>query len=117
MFLFLFVCFYFLIVCSLYVVCGVLYARVGERSCNFHIKQKHFSTLASRTGDGVTSGQVFSDQNLIAILYKTPEANGNNFELKPQFINTLPKFHGLESEDAYFFVREFEEVYLMMRIP
>jgi len=31
---------------------------------------------------------------------KLPEVNGNNFELKPQFINTLPKFHGLESEDA-----------------
>ena len=46
-----------------------------------------------------------------------PEANGNNFELKPQFINTLPRFHGLESEDAYFFIREFEEVCLMMRIP
>ena len=46
-----------------------------------------------------------------------PEANGNNFELKPQFINTLPRFHGLESKDAYFFIREFEEVCLMMRIP
>ena len=46
-----------------------------------------------------------------------PEANGNNFELKPQFINTLPRFHGLESEDTYFFIREFEEVCLMMRIP
>ena len=45
-----------------------------------------------------------------------PEANGNNFELKPQFINTLSRFHGLESEDAYFFIREFEEVCLMMRI-
>jgi len=41
----------------------------------------------------------------------------HNFELKPQFINTLPKFHGLESEDAYFFIREFEEVCLMMKIP
>ena len=48
---------------------------------------------------------------------KLPEANGNNFELKPQFINTLPKFHGLESEDAYFFAREFEEVCLIMYIP
>jgi len=45
-----------------------------------------------------------------------PTTNGNNFELKPQFINTLPRFHGLESEDAYFFIREFEEVCLMMRI-
>ena len=42
--------------------------------------------------------------------------NRNNFELKPQFINTLPRFHGLESEDAYFFIREFEEVCVMMRI-
>ena len=42
--------------------------------------------------------------------------NGNNFELKPQFINTLPRFHGLESEDAYFFIREFEEVCVMMKI-
>jgi len=41
----------------------------------------------------------------------------HNFELKPQFINTFPKFHGLESEDTYFFIREFEEVCLMMKIP
>jgi len=45
-----------------------------------------------------------------------PEANGNNFELKPQFINALPRFHGLESEDAYFFIWEFEEVCLIIRI-
>ena len=45
-----------------------------------------------------------------------PEANGNNFELKPQFINTLPRFHGLEYEDACFFIREFKEVCLTMRI-
>ena len=41
----------------------------------------------------------------------------HNFEFKPQFINTLPKFYGLESKDAYFFIREFEEVCLMMKIP
>ena len=41
----------------------------------------------------------------------------HNFEIKLQFINTLPKFHGLESEEAYFFVREFEKVCLMMKIP
>ena len=45
-----------------------------------------------------------------------PGANGNSFELKPQFINTLPKFHDLESEDAYFFLREFEKVCVMMSI-
>jgi len=48
---------------------------------------------------------------------KLPKANGNNFELKSLFINTLPKFHSLESEDACFFVRKFEEVCLMLRIP
>jgi len=47
---------------------------------------------------------------------KHPEVNDNNFELKSQFINTLPKFHGIESEDAYFFIRKFEEVCLMMHI-
>ena len=30
-----------------------------------------------------------------------PEAD-DIFELKPQFINTLLKYHDLESEDAYF---------------
>jgi len=44
------------------------------------------------------------------------ETNGNSFELKPQFINALLNFHGLESEDAYFFIREFEKVCLMMSI-
>ena len=46
-----------------------------------------------------------------------PSVGDYNFELKPQFINTLPKFHGLESEDAYFFIREFEKVCLMIKIP
>ena len=46
-----------------------------------------------------------------------PEAESKSFEIKPQFINTLPHCHGLESEDAYFFIREFEEVSLMIRIP
>jgi len=45
-----------------------------------------------------------------------PSAGEHNFELKPQFINTLSKFHGLESEDVYFFIREFDEVCLMMKI-
>ena len=49
---------------------------------------------------------------------RLPEAGGNNnFVLKPQYINTILKFHGLESEDGYFFIREFEKVCLMMRTP
>ena len=40
----------------------------------------------------------------------------HNFELKSQFINTLPNFHDLESEDAYFFIREFAKVCLIMKI-
>ena len=83
----------------------------------FRLTRNMSLTLASRTGDGVASGQVLPDQNLLPSCIKPPEANGNNFELKPQFINTLSKFYGLESEDAYFFVKEFEEVCLMMRIP
>jgi len=49
-------------------------------------------------------------------LHPTSRSNGNNFELKQQFINTLLKYHSLESEDAYFFIREFEEVCLLMMI-
>ena len=45
------------------------------------------------------------------------DVGDDQFELKPQYINTLPKFHGFESEDAYFFIREFEKVCLMMKIP
>ena len=45
-----------------------------------------------------------------------PEANENNYELKPQYITMLPKFSGLESEDAYMFINEFEEVCAMMKI-
>jgi len=46
-----------------------------------------------------------------------PEADNATFELKPQFINILLKYHGLESEYAYFFIREFEEVSLVIRMP
>jgi len=48
--------------------------------------------------------------------FKLPEATGNNYELKPQFISMLPKYQGLESEDAYMFIIEFEEVCAMLKI-
>ena len=46
-----------------------------------------------------------------------PSTGDNNFEVKPQFINTHSKFHGFLPKDAYFFIREFEEVCLMIKIP
>ena len=45
-----------------------------------------------------------------------PSVGDNNFMLKSQFINTLPKSYGLESEDTYFIIREFEEACLVMKI-
>jgi len=45
------------------------------------------------------------------------EADGHKFELKSQFINTVLKYNGLEFKDAYLFIREFEEVCVMMKIP
>jgi len=48
--------------------------------------------------------------------YIRSDERDNQFELKPQYINTLPKFHGFESDDAHFFIREFEKVCLMMKI-
>jgi len=41
---------------------------------------------------------------------RLPEVDSNTFELKPQFINTLPKYHDLESENTHFFIREFEDM-------
>ena len=66
----------------------------------------------------------------ISTLAQTPPPDtipimANNTSLQDKFypIRTslpscilLPRFHGLESEDAYFFIREFEEVCVMMRI-
>ena len=47
---------------------------------------------------------------------RLPAAHENNFELKAHFINMLPRFTGLDSEDAYLFISEFEEVCVMMKI-
>ena len=62
-------------------------------------------------------GKFYPIRTLLPSCILLQEANGNNFEQKLQFINTLSRFHGLEFEDAYFFIREFKEVCLMMRIP
>ena len=45
---------------------------------------------------------------------RLPPTNANHFEIKPQIINMLPKFIGIE--DAYIFIREFEEACDTMRI-
>ena len=47
---------------------------------------------------------------------KLPAATGDNYELRPQFISILPKFHRLESADAYMFITEFEEVCALFKI-
>ena len=41
---------------------------------------------------------------------------GNNFELKPNFISMLPKFSGSNSEEAYIFIREFEDACSLLRM-
>jgi len=47
---------------------------------------------------------------------KLPSASGNNYELKSEFINMLPKFTSSDSKDTYMFISEFQEVYVMMKI-
>jgi hypothetical protein len=44
---------------------------------------------------------------------RLPAPAGNQYEIKPQYISMLPKFSGLDSEDAYIFINEFEEVCAM----
>jgi len=44
------------------------------------------------------------------------KADGNNFELKLQFINILLKYHGLESEYDTFSLENLKSCILMMRI-
>ena len=52
----------------------------------------------------------------LASCIQLPDEGNDQFELKPQYDNTLLKFHEFESKDAYFFIREFEEVCLVMKI-
>ena len=39
-----------------------------------------------------------------------PEVTASHFELKPQIINLLPNFHGLEREDPYMHVKDFLDI-------
>ena len=36
--------------------------------------------------------------------------NANNFNFNPGMIALLPRFHGLEYENPYLYIKEFEEV-------
>ena len=47
---------------------------------------------------------------------KLSVSTGNNYKLKPHYISILPRFARKEAEDAYIFIREFEEVCAMMKI-
>ena len=64
----------------------------------------------------VLMDRCYPSHSMNASCIKLPEANGNNFELKPQYISMLPKFHGMDSEDIYIFLTEFEEVCAMFKI-
>ena len=55
-------------------------------------------------------------RNAIPSCIRLPETNGISFELRPQYINMLPKFLGNETEDAYIFISEFEEVCIMIKM-
>jgi len=95
----------------------VLHARVGRDPVTSRLTRNTSQPLHLELVMASLQDRFYLIRTSLSSCIKLPEANGNNFELKSQFINTLPKFHGLESEDAYFFVREFEEVCLMMGIP
>jgi len=49
-------------------------------------------------------------------LHSSPRKQWQHFQTQPQFISAFSKFHGVESENAYFVIRELEKVCLMMRI-
>ena len=51
-----------------------------------------------------------------SILHSASWGRRQQLWTKSQLINTLPKYHKLESEDAYFFIRKFEEVCVMMKM-
>ena len=60
--------------------------------------------------------QYYPPRSWHPLCIRLSEATENNYELKPQYITMLPKFSGLQFEDAYMFINEFEEVCAMMKI-
>ena len=55
----------------------------------------------------VLQDMCYPTRNVIPSCIRLPEANGENFELRPHYINMLPKFLRNETEDAYIFISEF----------
>ena len=47
---------------------------------------------------------------------KLPSMSGAEFELKTSYITMLPKFSGLDTDDPYLFISEFEDVCAMFKI-
>ena len=64
----------------------------------------------------VLQDRCYPIRSVLPTCIRLPDAAGNNYEIKPHFINMLPRFSGLESEDAYVFISEFEQLCSMMRL-
>ena len=45
-----------------------------------------------------------------------PQVTANNFEIKHHNISMLPRFSGVEGEDPYLFIQEFEEVCALQKL-
>jgi len=82
---------------------------------NFHrlIRVEPIQEMANQP---VLQDICYPTRNAIPSCIRLPEVNGANFELRPHFINMLPKFLGNETEDAYIFISEFEEVCIMIKM-
>jgi len=58
----------------------------------------------------------YPSRTILPSCFTIPDLGPNvAFELRPHYTQMLPKFTGLE--DAYLFLRKFEEVYSMMHFP
>jgi len=95
--LLLFVIFLFLIVYWVKVVC-VVHARVVQGSVTSRlVRNTTFAHTPPPEINPIMANNVsvqdkfYPIRTLLSSCIILPEANGNNFELKPQFINTLPR--------------------------